>query len=718
MRKVAIAASLTFVLAAVPISAGADRHGAGGGQRPPAFAPGDPGVGDEYFPFDGNGGYDVDHYDLAITYDPATGLLGGVATITARATQDLSRFNLDLQGLTVRSIEVGHRTASFDRVDAELTVTPARGIRRGSRFITVVRYDGVPEPVLDAFGQSGFIATDDGALVVGQPDVAATWFPVNDHPIDAASYSFDVSVPAGTEVIANGRFAGRRTRNGWTTWSWEARAPMASYLATATMGQFLVDTYRADGITFVDAIDPDLFEPRTPHTGARAAVSQAADGAYKRLTRTISVPATGATMTFWVSRSTEADWDYFFVEARHAGGDDWTTLPEANGITADGTGQSCPYWLDIHPFLTHYQTDNGDDTCAPVGTPPDSGAWHAVTGDAPEWQQWEVDLGAYAGSDVEVSLAYASDDEYQALGVAIDDVEVSTGEGSTSFEDDGDPLDGWVVSGAPAGSPGNANDWIVAGEELLPASVGDIASGSFARQPEILRFLAGYFGPYPFDDAGGIVDDAPELGFALENQTRPIYSPLFFTDQLSGDIVVVHELAHQWFGDDVRLARWKDIWLNEGFATYAEWLWAEHEGLGTAHEQFEGFMGFLAADDPFWSVPIGDPGPDRLFDEAVYVRGALTLHALRLTVGDDAFFRIVRTWARRESGEAVTTPEFVRLAESISHQDLDALFATWLDTPAKPDAPSVTGTARAASTTSTLPPVLRAQLARWGIGQR
>ncbi len=579
MRKLAIAASLTVALAVIPITAGADRDGGGADRDRPTYTPGSPGIGDDYFPLDGNGGYDVDHYDLAITYDPATGVLQGTATIRAVATQDLSRFNLDLQGLTVRSIEVDRHATSYVRAGSELTVTPGSGVRRGARFTTVVRYDGVPEPVLDPFGgQSGFLASDDGALIVGQPDVAATWFPVNDHPSDAASYSFTVRVPAGTEVVANGQLRGTRTRDGWSTWSWEARAPMASYLATASMGEFLIDTYSADGITFVDAIDPDLFEPPvTPRTGAQVAISQTADLSYKRLTRTISVPAGGATMTFWVSRSTEPDWDYFFVEARHAGGDDWTTLPEANGLTSESTGNSCPVWLGIHPFLTRYQSDNGDGTCAPVGTPP-TGAWHAVTGTEAAWQQWTIDLGAYAGGDVEVSLAYASDDVVQAPGVAIDDIVVSTGDGSTSFEDDGDTFDGWTVPGAPAGSPGNENDWIAAGQDDLPPSIGDIASASFARQPEILRFLAGYFGRYPFDAAGGIVDDVPALGFALENQTRPIYSPVFFTDSVSGDAVVVHELTHQWFGDDLRLARWKDIWLNEGFATYAEWLWSELRG--------------------------------------------------------------------------------------------------------------------------------------------
>jgi hypothetical protein len=120
------------------------------------------------------------------------------------------------------------------------------------------------------------------------------------------------------------------------------------------------------------------------------------------------------------------------------------------------------------------------------------------------------------------------------------------------------------------------------------------------------------FGPYPFSAAGGIVDDA-DLGFALENQKRPIYSRFFFSDSFSGDAVVVHELAHQWFGDDLALVEWQHIWLNECFATYAEWLWSEREGLETTQEAFDNIAALFPAEDEFWSITIGDPGPDNLF---------------------------------------------------------------------------------------------------------
>ena len=644
------------------------------------FSPGAPGVGDPYFPLDGNGGYDTRHYLLDVAYDPETDVLDGTAVITARATQNLSSFNLDLVGLEVRDVTVNGRDATWNRDGGELTITPPRGLRKGRHFITVVRYDGIPETIEDLFGLSGFIHTDDGALVVGEPDVAATWYPVNDHPSDKAAYTFRITVPAGLEAVANGVLISNRTRRGQTTWVWNAREPMAPYLTTASIGEFDVRSYREDGIRYWDALDPDLFISPEPRTGEQFAYSQAASPSYKRLARTISVPDEGAELSFWVHRDTEPTWDFMFVEANTAGEDDWTTLPDLNGHTSQSTGNVCPYWLGLHPFLTHYQTDDGDGTCTPTGT---TGQWHAATGASDGMEQWTVDLSDYAGSDVEVAITNAGDDIIALPGLFVDDVEVSTGEGSTSFEDDGDTFDGWTVPGPPEGSPPNENDWIAATAEDAPPTTGEIAEGSLARQPEIIDFLASMFGPYPFSAAGGIVDDA-DISFALENQTRPIYSKGFFTDPISGDSVVVHELAHQWFGDDVALEQWQHIWLNEGFATYAEWLWSEREGLESAQETFDN-LAAIPADNEFWSVTIGDPGPDLLFDISIYFRGAMTLHALRLEVGDDAFFEILRRWAQSQSGGNATIDEFIELAERVSGQQLDALFEVWLFTPSKPD---------------------------------
>jgi Zinc carboxypeptidase len=192
-----------------------------------------------------------------------------------------------------------------------------------------------------------------------------------------------------------------------------------------------------------------------PHTGSFYAYSNIADVSYKRLTRTINVPAGGANLSFWVSHDTEPDWDFVFVEAHTVGQDNWTTLPDSNGHTSTSTGDSCPEgWRELHPFLDHYQTLNADDTCSPTGT---TGSWNADSGSSSGWVQWSVDLSAYAGTQVEVSIAYVSDWSFQGLGTFVDDIVVSTGEGTTSFETG---MDGWTASGAPPGSAPNLNDFV------------------------------------------------------------------------------------------------------------------------------------------------------------------------------------------------------------------------------------------------------------------
>ena len=198
--------------------------------------------------------------------------------------------------------------------------------------------------------------------------------------------------------------------------------------------------------------------PFEPHTGDNYAYSQIGDVSYKRLTNTIDVPAGGATMAFWTSYDTEAEWDHLVVEARTAGQEDWTTLPDANNHTTQNTGQSCPAgWRELHPHLDHYQTFVDETTCEPTGT--GDGEWNAASGNSGGWQQWSVDLSAYANGQVEVSIAYISDWATQGLGVFVDDIEVSTGQGSTSFE--GTDTGGWEITGPAEGSGPNPNNFII-----------------------------------------------------------------------------------------------------------------------------------------------------------------------------------------------------------------------------------------------------------------
>ncbi len=388
-------------------------------------------------------------------------------------------------GMTVRRVEVDDRRARFRRSGGELVITPRRPLDAGRAFEIEVRYDGVPTEFPLVVGpdfsiRSGFMATEDGAIVAGEPQVASGWFPVNDHPLDKASFTFDVTVPRGREVVANGVLRTVERNGSTTTYEWHAREPMAPYLATIDIGLWDVRKWSTDdGLPVYDAVDS------------------------------------------------------------------------------------------------------------------------AITGGLRE----QIDA-------------------------------------------------------------------------------------SLARQDEVLDVLSAAFGPYPFSTVGGIVDDEDELLFALETQTRPVYSKGFWLgpeDQpVNGDAVVVHELAHQWFGDDVALARWRDIWLNEGFATYAEWLWAEHVGQGTTAETLRATYAAIPADDPFWTLAIGDPDSERLFDGAVYVRGAMTLQALREEVGDATFFAIVRGWAATRSGGNATTEEFIAFAERLAGRSLAELFDTWLYTPERP----------------------------------
>jgi len=195
--------------------------------------------------------------------------------------------------------------------------------------------------------------------------------------------------------------------------------------------------------------------PFDPHTGTQYVYSQIADVSYKRLTREIAVPAAGGSLTFWTSYDTEPEWDHLFVEARSPGGDDWTTLPDANGNTTTETGQSCDAgWVELHPHLAHYQTWDGNASCTATGTT--GGAWNAASGNSAGWQEWSIDLGTYAGESVEISIAYASDWSTQGIGVFVDDITLPDGT-STSFETG---LDGWASTGPPAGSAPNVNNFI------------------------------------------------------------------------------------------------------------------------------------------------------------------------------------------------------------------------------------------------------------------
>ena len=440
-------------------------------------SPGDPGIGDPYFPLLGNGGYDVRSYDAALSYDPASDRLDGEMKIRAKALQTLSSFDLDLQQLGVSGVTVDGRLADFTRDGQELRITPTKRLRQDATFKVAVRYGGVPETIVGSpivFGSPyGFLHTEDGAFVGSEPNAQSTWMPLSDHPSDKATWTFRVTVPQGKKVVSNGRLLSEVTRRGKTTFTWNEPFPMATYLATVDIGDWVMKTGTTPGGTpSTVAVDPELLK----------------------------------------------------------------TQPNAVDFFYDTT-----------------------------------------------------------------------------------------------------------------------------------AEVTDLWSRTFGR--------------YPFDSTGAIADNATyngqALGFSLETQTRPVYSAV------RNETTIAHELAHQWFGDSVSPATWKHIWLNEGFASFAQYLWDEHRGTRTGHESFLADYS-RPATSAFWQIVVADPQRDTMFASAVYRRGAMTLQALREKIGNDDFFEILRIWTADHRYGNATTEQFIALAEKVSRQDLDAFFDTWLYQPVKP----------------------------------
>jgi aminopeptidase N len=208
-----------------------------------------------------------------------------------------------------------------------------------------------------------------------------------------------------------------------------------------------------------------------------------------------------------------------------------------------------------------------------------------------------------------------------------------------------------------------------------------------AMTPALLTWLASRLGDYPFAQAGGVITSL-DVGFSLETQTRPVYGffvPLGYTPLL------VHELAHQWFGDAVSVQRWQDVWLNEGFATFMQWMYAEDHGGPSAQDQLRSSFASHPDGDEYWSLPVRRPDPDDLFADQVYERGAMTIQALRTVIGDEAFWKVLHTWVDEHRFGNATTEDFVALAERVSGQDLTTFFKVWLTAAAQPERDAANG---------------------------
>jgi aminopeptidase N len=247
MKRVLPAVSLAALLAVAVSAAPAA-----------AFTPGSAGAGDPFFPLAGNGGYDVRNYSLRLDYEPQNNALDARAVISARATQDLSRFDLDLRGLHVGKVTVDGDAAAFKRDGQELVITPAAGIRQGRVFEVAVEYDGHPNPIIDPDkSKDGWIPTNDGAFVVNEPQGSPSWYPANDTPKDKATFDFAITVPEDRTAIANGLLVGKTDNGTTTTWRWRARDPTAPYLATATNGVFETRFGTLpNGLPEYNAVDP------------------------------------------------------------------------------------------------------------------------------------------------------------------------------------------------------------------------------------------------------------------------------------------------------------------------------------------------------------------------------------------------------------------------------------------------------------------------------
>lgn len=230
----------------------------------------------------------------------------------------------------------------------------------------------------------------------------------------------------------------------------------------------------------------------------------------------------------------------------------------------------------------------------------------------------------------------------------------------------------------------------VAIRNYVPAEYDALGERAFAQQGEMVDFFSSVFGDYPFDIYGAVVVEA-SLGFALETQTLSIFGQDVLLG--GGELIIAHELAHQWFGDSVSVADWRDIWLNEGFATYASWLWFEYSEGPETLDQFvrdeyavmsgsyfinQGIGGAQLQQILNSFVPPGSPTEDNLFNGSIYGRGALTLHALRVAIGDETFFEILRTYYAAYAYGNATTADFIQIANTVSERNLAKFFNDWL----------------------------------------
>jgi aminopeptidase N len=425
----------------------------------------EPPVIDPYLPKNGNSGYRVSRYELDLEYKVAINRLSGSATITAVTLTELQELTLDLSdALTVSKVSVnGKRPAHFACRDRKLRIRLQSKLATGAAMSILVRYSGSPRPLRSLWGDVGFEELTNGALVAGQPNGAASWFPCDDHPSAKAAFRIEISTENPYRVVANGELVSRRARAARTAWTYEQPEPTSTYLITLQIGMYAISR-----------------QAKTP------------------------VPIQAA-------------------------------LPERL---------------------------------------------------------------------------------------------------RRNFDHD------------------------------------------FARQPEMMELFVELFGPYPLANGYTIVVTDDVLEIPIEAQGISIFGANHCDGSRASERLIAHELAHQWFGNSVTARRWRDIWLHEGFATYAEWLWSEHSG-GPGAEELAGRYHERLRESP-QDLLLADPGPRDMFDDRVYKRGALTLHSLRGRLGDEKFFALLIDWTTRYRHGSVITDDFTGLAATYCDESLQQLWDVWL----------------------------------------
>jgi aminopeptidase N len=443
----------------------------------PATAKGAASHGDSRIPDIGNGGYDAQHYDASVKVEQ-DGSLDARSVMTAVATQPLDQLNLDFIGFDIASVKVNGKKAAFRREKDELVIETGSTIAQGEKFSVDVKYDGQPKPYPSAHApvELGWNKFEGGSFVVSEPDGTRSWMPVNDHPTDKATYSFHINVPKPLTAAANGVLTSIDEGEDSRTFNFEAHDPMASYLATVHVG------------------------------------------------------------------------NYVKQEGKSPGG-----VPIRN---------------------------------------------------------------------------------------------------------------------------------------YFPADIAEEARNDFSQVPEMVDFFSEKFGKYPFEVYGAVVIDTNLGGAAaLETQTLPLYDRGIVDGRGSNSTVLAHELAHHWFGDSVSPSDWKDIWLNEGLASYSELLWEEHKGgekaLQRRLKKAEAQVRLYGAREP-----IGEPRADNLFDPKVYQGGTLAVHALRRELGDEQFFKTLQTYQVKHKNSSASTQDLQAAAEEVSGRSMKDFFDKWIYSEKLPPVPA------------------------------